>query len=66
MDNSCIFKYSLKHTHTPTHNMVNPLSYFLFQSLLHKLYNKSRGMYYSVYGIVHIKDTLLTIRQSCP
>ena len=45
MDHSCILKYSLKHTHTPTHNMVSPLSYFLFQSVLHKLYNKSRGMY---------------------
>ena len=38
--------------------MVDPLSYFLFQPVLHNWYNKDYGMYYPVYGMVHIKYLL--------
>ena len=33
--------------------MVNRLSYFSFQPLLHKWRNKRRGMFFSVCGVVH-------------
>ena len=46
--------------------MVEPLSYFLFQSVLHDWCNKGCGMYYSVCGMVHIKEPLLLIRKSSP
>ena len=36
--------------------MVDPLSYFSFQPVLHDWCNKGRGMCYPVYGIVHIKE----------
>ena len=39
--------------------MVDPLSYFSFQPVLHDWCNKGRGMCYPVYGMVHIKDPLL-------
>ena len=35
--------------------VVDPLSYFSFQPVLHDWCNKGRGMCYPVYGIVHIK-----------
>ena len=46
--------------------MVDPLSYFLFQPVLHNWCNKGRGMFYSVYGMVHIKEPLLVIGKSSP
>ena len=46
--------------------MVDPLSYFLFQPVLHDWYNKGCGMCYPVCGIVHIKEPLLLIGKSSP
>ena len=46
--------------------MLNPLSYFLFQPMLHDWCNKGCGMYYPVCGMVHIKDPFLLIRKSIP
>ena len=46
--------------------MVDPLSYFLFQPVVHEWCNKGCGMCYPVYGIVHIKEPLLLIRKSSP
>ena len=42
---------------------VDPLSYFSFQPVVHDWCNKGRGMYYPVYGMVHIKEPLLLIRK---
>ena len=44
--------------------IVDPLSCFLFQPMLHNWCNKDLGMYYPVCGMVHIKDNLLLIRKS--
>ena len=44
--------------------MVDPLSYFLFQLVLHDWCNKGRGMCYPVCVIVHIKEPLLLIDKS--
>ena len=38
---------------------VDPLSYFSFQPVLHDWFNKGRGMYYPVCGMMHIKEPLL-------
>ena len=46
--------------------MVNPLSYFLFQPVLHDWCNKGNGMCYSVCGMIHIKELFLLIRNSSP
>ena len=46
--------------------MVDPLSYFSFQPLLHNWCNKGCSVYYPVYGMVHIKDPLLLIEKSSP
>ena len=46
--------------------MVDPLSYFSFQAVLHNWCNKGRGMCYSVCGMTHIKEFLLLIRKSSP
>ena len=46
--------------------MVDPLSYFSFQPVLHGWYNKGCGMCYSVYGIVYIKEPLVLFRKSSP
>ena len=43
---------------------VDPLSYFSFQPVLHDWCNKDRGMCYSVFGMVHIKEPLLLIGKS--
>ena len=43
---------------------VDPLSYFSFQPVLHDWCNKGRGMYYPLYGMVHIKKNLLLIGKS--
>ena len=45
---------------------VDPLSYFSFQPVLHDWCNKGRGMYYPVYGMVHIKEALLLIGKNSP
>ena len=45
---------------------VDPLSYFLFQPVLHYLCNKGRGMCYPVCGMVHIKEPFLLIGKSSP
>ena len=44
--------------------MVDPLSYFSFQPVLHDWCNKGRGMYYPVCGMMHIKEPLLLIGRS--
>ena len=44
--------------------MVDPLSYFLFQPVLHDWCNKGCGMCYPVCRMVHIKEPLLLIRKS--
>ena len=46
--------------------MVNPLSYFSFQPMLHDWCNIGRGMCYPVCGMVHIKELLLLIGKSSP
>ena len=46
--------------------MVNPLSCFSFQPVLHDCYNKDCGMSYPVSGIVHIKDPLLIVGKNSP
>ena len=46
--------------------MVDPLSYFSFQPVLHDLCNKGRGMCYPLCGMVHIEEPLLLIGKSSP
>ena len=46
--------------------MVDPLSYFTFQPVLHDWCNKCHGMYYPVCGMMHIKEPLLIIGKSSP
>ena len=46
--------------------MVDPLSYFLSQPVLHDWGNKGSGMCYPVCGILYIKEPLLLIRKSSP
>ena len=46
--------------------LVDPLSYFSFQPVLHDWCNKGRGMCYHVCGMVHIKDPLLLTGKSNP
>ena len=49
--------------------MVDPLSYFSFQPVLHDWCNKGRGMCYPVWcncGMWHIKEPLLLIGNSSP
>ena len=43
---------------------VDPLSYFLFQPVLHDWCNNGRGMCNPVCGMVHIKEPLLLIGKS--
>ena len=45
--------------------MVDPLSYFSFQPVLHDWFNKGSGMYSPVCGMMHIKEPLL-LRKSSP
>ena len=47
-------------------SMVDPLSYFSFQPVLHDWCNKSRGMCYPVCGMVYIKEPLLLIGKCSP
>ena len=46
--------------------MVDPLSYFSFQPVLHDWCNKGCGMSYPVCGMVLIKEPLLLIGKSSP
>ena len=46
--------------------MVDPMSYFSFQPVLHDWCNKGRGMCYPVCGMMHIKEPLLLIGKSSP
>ena len=46
--------------------MVDPLTYFSFQAVLHDWCNKCRGMCYPVCGVEHIKEPLLLIGKSSP
>ena len=46
--------------------MVDLLSYFSFQPVLHDWCTKGRGMCYPVCGKVHIKEPLLLIGKSSP
>ena len=44
--------------------MVNPLSYFSLQPVLHDWCNKSRRMCYPVCGMMYIQEPLLLIGKS--
>ena len=46
--------------------MVDPLSYFSFQPVIHDWCNKVCGMCYHVCGMVQNKDTSLLIRKGSP
>ena len=46
--------------------LVDQLVYFTFQLVIHYWFNKGRGMYYSVCGMMHIKEPLLLIGKSSP
>ena len=46
--------------------MVDPLSSFSFQPVLHDWFNKGSGMCYPVCGMVHIKEPLLLIGKGQP
>ena len=46
--------------------MVDPLSYFSFQPVLHDWCSKGRGMYYPVCEMMRIKEPLLLIGKSGP
>ena len=46
--------------------MVDPLSYFPFEPVLHDCYNKGRDMYYPVRVMMHITQSLLLIGKSSP
>ena len=46
--------------------MVDPLTLFLFQPVLHDWCNKGLGICYPVCGMVHIKEPLLLIGKSSP
>ena len=46
--------------------MVDPLSYFSFEPVLHGWCNKGHGTCYPVCGMVHIKEPLMLIGKSSP
>ena len=46
--------------------MVDPLSYFSFQPVLHDWCNKDRGICHPVCEMMHIKEPLLLIGKSSP
>ena len=46
--------------------MVDQLSHFLFQPVLHDWCNKGHGICFPVCGIVHIKERLLLFGKSSP
>ena len=43
--------------------MVDLLSYFSFQPVLHDCNNKGRGMCYPICGMMHIKEPLLLMEK---
>ena len=45
-------------------HVMNPLSYFSFQPVIHDWCNEGRGMCYPVCVMVHIKEPLLLIVKS--
>ena len=47
-------------------SMMDPLSYFSFQPVLHDCCSKGCGMCYPVCGMMHIKGPLLLIGKSSP
>ena len=51
-------------TKTLSFFILNLLSYFLFQPVLHDWCNKGCGMCYPVCGMVHIKEPMLLIGKS--
>ena len=46
--------------------MVDPLSYFAFQPVLHDWCNKGCGICYPVCGMMNIKEPLLLFGKSSP
>ena len=46
--------------------VANPLSYFSFQPVPHDWCNKGCGMFYPVFGMMHIKEPLLLIGSGFP
>ena len=46
--------------------MMDPLSYFLFQLVLHDWCNKDSGMCYPAIMVVYITEPLLLIRNNNP
>ena len=44
--------------------LVDPLSYFSFQPVLHDWSNKGHGMCYPICGMMHIEEPLLLIGKS--
>ena len=46
--------------------IVDPLSYFSFQEVLHNWCNKGHGICYPVCGMMHIKEPLQLIRKMSP
>ena len=58
---TCWYVGSLGSNHRALLTIVDPLSYFSFQPVLHDWCNKGCGMCYPVYGMVHIKEPLLLI-----
>ena len=62
-----IARFCVRWDHGNMTPINNPLSYFLFQPVLHDWCNKGRGIYYPVCKIVHIKEEpLLLIGKSSP
>ena len=52
-------------THGAMGRRIDPsLSYFSVQPVLHDWCNEGRGMFYPVYGMVHIKEPLWLIGKS--
>ena len=46
--------------------MVDPLTYFSFQPVLHDSCNKGHGVCFTICGMVHMKEPLQLIRKSSP
>ena len=46
--------------------MVDPLSYFPYQTVLHDWCNKGHGICYPICEMMHIKELLLLIGKSSP
>ena len=46
--------------------MMDPLSYFLSQPVLHSWCNKDCDIYYPVFGMVNIKNPVIQFENSSP